>query len=160
MRCWRVTRLDEGGTPSHGPKFCQTEHPRTTPTISVCLTLRLPNRACLHTRLFSSTHTRLKEKSKSPTFLISRTTSMSSEATTSFSTGATMSSAPNTAQLSENSDLTASLHALNAHYTGRILITSAIYKTYSRKLRAICHSRQTPYLASRPRCVLSTSTRL
>jgi hypothetical protein len=77
MRGWRVTRLDEGGTPSHGPKFCQTEHPLTTPTISVCLTLRLLNRAYLHTRLFSSTHTRLKEKSKSSTFLISRTTSMS-----------------------------------------------------------------------------------
>ena len=53
---------------------------------------------------------------------------MSSEATTSirsFSTGATMTSAPTTAQLSENSDLIASLHALQTK--SKKLVNSTFY---------------------------------
>ena len=92
------------------------EHLFTTPTISHHLTLRLPRWACLHTRLFSSTATRLKGRRESTINpLIFRTASKSSEATTSirsFSTEATLTSAPAGAQTSEDSDLIASLHAI------------------------------------------------
>ena len=94
------------------------KHLFTTPNISHHLTLRLPRWACLRTRLFSSTATRLKETRESPTStLVFRTTSKFSGATTStrsFSTDDTLTSAAATAQSSETSDLVASLHALEA----------------------------------------------